>query len=217
MGHYALYGTSTLKPRLTWRYPVSSRSNKKRKGPVGVGRPTGNAVTCVYNGHAVLRSAAPSERESHCEVQDDMSNLVTVKVKSMTMRADSLRVLVDSSASNNFARQQSLSLLDFEGNHVLRSQLEVRLATGAIVKTEKRVIRARFSDKHRVFVEELLVLDLDDKFDMVLAMPWLTRHAQHHADREKRTVVRFGRRGATESDGPVSAADIPNRASKSPS
>ncbi|OWY92396.1 LOW QUALITY PROTEIN: hypothetical protein PHMEG_00038625 [Phytophthora megakarya] len=39
-------------------------SNKKRKGSVGKGCPTGNAVTRVYNGHAVLRTAAPSERES---------------------------------------------------------------------------------------------------------------------------------------------------------
>ncbi|OWZ07258.1 putative membrane protein [Phytophthora megakarya] len=127
-------------------FRVSSRSNKKRKGPVGAGRPTGSAVTHVYNGHV----------------------------------------------------------------------LEVRLATGAIVKTEKRVIRARFSYKHRVFVEELLVLDLDDKFDVVLGMPWLARH-DPTIDWEKRTVVRFGRRGATESDGPVSAADTPNGASEPPS
>ncbi|OWY90409.1 reverse transcriptase [Phytophthora megakarya] len=152
---------------------------------------------------------SPSERESHCKVQDDMPNLVILKVKSMTKRADSLRVLVDSGASNNFVRQQSLPLLDFKEKHGPRSQLEVRLATGAIVKTEKRVIRARFSYKHRVFVEELLVLDLDDKFDMVLGMPWLARH-DPEIDWEKRTVVRFGRRGATESDGPVSAADTPN-------
>ncbi|OWY97235.1 reverse transcriptase [Phytophthora megakarya] len=92
---------------------------------------------------------SPSERESHCKVQDDMPNLVILKVKSMTKRADSLRVLVDSGASNNFVRQQSLPLLDFEEKHVSRSQLEVRLATDAIVKTEKRVIRARFSYKHR--------------------------------------------------------------------
>ncbi|OWY96849.1 LOW QUALITY PROTEIN: hypothetical protein PHMEG_00032776 [Phytophthora megakarya] len=160
-----------LLPRSTWRYWVSSRSNKKRKGPVCVGRPTGYAVTRVYNGHAVLRTAAPSERESHCEVQDDMPNLVILKVKSMLKRAGSLRVLVDSGASNNFVRQQSLPLLDFEEKHVPRSQLEVRLAMGAIVKTEKRVIRAWFSYKHRVFVEALLVLDLDDKFDMLLGMP----------------------------------------------
>ncbi|OWZ04896.1 reverse transcriptase, partial [Phytophthora megakarya] len=134
------------------------------------------ALTRVYNGQAVLRTAALSERESHCKVQDDMPNLVILKVTSMTKRADSLRVLVDSGASNNFVRQQWLPLLDFEEKHVPRSQLEVRLATGAIVKIEKRVIRARFSHKHRVFVEVLLVLDLDDKFDMVLGMPWLARH-----------------------------------------
>ncbi|OWY91130.1 hypothetical protein PHMEG_00040422 [Phytophthora megakarya] len=172
------------------------------------GRPTGSAVTRVYNGHAILRTAAPSERESQCEVQDDIPNLVILKVKSMTKRADSLRVLVDSGASNNFVRRQRLPLMDFDEKHMPRSQLEVRLATGAIVKTEKRAIRARFS--------ELLVLDLDDTFDMVLGMPGLARH-DPTIDWEKRTVVRFRSRGATESDGPVSAADTPNGASKSPS
>ncbi|OWZ22523.1 hypothetical protein PHMEG_0002749 [Phytophthora megakarya] len=77
----------------------------------------------------------------------------------------------------------------------------------------KRVIRARFSYKHRVVVEWLLILDLDDKFHMVLGIPWLARHDPTIAW-EKRTVVRFGRRGATKSDGPVSAADTPNGASK---
>ncbi|OWY97427.1 Retroelement [Phytophthora megakarya] len=180
-GHYARECTAP-----TLRYWVSSRSNKKRKGQLGAGRPTGNAVTRVYNGHAVLRTAAPSERKSHCEVQDDMPNIVILKVKSMMKRADSLRVLVDSGMSNNFVRQQSLPLLDFEEKHMPRSQLEVRPATGAIVKTEKRVIRARFSYKYRVFVEELFVLDLDDKFDMVLGMTWLARH-DPTIDWEKRT------------------------------
>ncbi|OWY94103.1 reverse transcriptase [Phytophthora megakarya] len=51
---------------------------------------------------------------------------------------------------------------------------------------------------------------------MVVDMPWLARH-DPEIDWEKRTVVRFGRRGATESDGPVSAADTPNGASEPPS
>ncbi|OWY96352.1 RNA-dependent DNA polymerase [Phytophthora megakarya] len=63
---------------------------------------------------------------------------------------------------------------------------------------------------------QLLVLDLDDKFDMVLGMPWLARH-DSIIDGENRTVVCFGHRGATESDGPVSAADTPNGASEPPS
>ncbi|OWZ19083.1 reverse transcriptase [Phytophthora megakarya] len=79
-----------------------------------------------------------------------------------------------------------------------------------MVKTEKRVIRDRFSYKHRVFGEELFVLDLDGKFDMP------ERH-DPIIDWEKRTVVRFGRRGERENDGPVSALDIPNGASEPPS
>ncbi|OWY95460.1 hypothetical protein PHMEG_00034530 [Phytophthora megakarya] len=147
-------------------------------------------------GHAWLQrtrgmeTAAPSERESHCKVQDDVDDEKT-GLSSSVGRLGRVGQLV---------RQQRLPLLDFEDNHVPRSQLEVRLAKGAIVKTEKRVIRARFSHKHRVFVEELLVLDLEDKFDMVLGMPGLARH-DPTIDWEKRTVVRFGRRGATEGDG----------------
>ncbi|KAG3058300.1 hypothetical protein PI125_g25253 [Phytophthora idaei] len=85
--------------------------------------------------------------------------------------------------------------------------LEVRVATGATVRAEKRVVRVRFSYKHRVFVENLIVWDLDDKFDLVLGMPWLARH-DPVINWEKRTVVRFGR-NATESDGPVSVAHAP--------
>ncbi|KAG3045092.1 hypothetical protein PI125_g27133 [Phytophthora idaei] len=46
-------------------------------------------------------------------------------------------------ASNNFVRQQSLPKLNFEDVDTPRSVLEVRLATGATVRTEKRVVRVR--------------------------------------------------------------------------
>uniref|UniRef100_H3H5T5 Retrotransposon gag domain-containing protein n=1 Tax=Phytophthora ramorum TaxID=164328 RepID=H3H5T5_PHYRM len=59
------------------------------------------------------------------------------------------------------------------------------------------------------FVDELIVLELDDKFDMVLGMPWLARH-DPVIDWMKRTIVRFGSSSsATESDGPVGAAHAP--------
>ncbi|KAG6591050.1 reverse transcriptase [Phytophthora cinnamomi] len=116
--------------------------------------------------------------------------------------------MVDSGASNNFVRLRSLPSLDFEEAHVPRSLLKVRLATGAIVKTEKRVVNVRFSYKQRVFVEHFIVLDLDDKFDVVMGMPWLARHDPVR-DWKKRTLVRFGRDSGTESDGPVTAAHTP--------
>ncbi|KAG3196965.1 hypothetical protein PC129_g24600 [Phytophthora cactorum] len=187
---------------------IAAINKKKRAEPVGAGSPIGSAVTRVYNGHAALKTAAPSERDSHCKKQDDKPNLVILKIRSK--REDSLRALVDSGASNYFARQQSLPKLNFENVDTPRSVLEVQLATGATVRTEKRVVHVRFLYKHRVFVRSHIVLDLDDKFELVLGMPWLARH-DPVINWEKRTLVRFGR-NATESDGPVSAARAPQSA-----
>ncbi|KAG3080224.1 hypothetical protein PI125_g20497 [Phytophthora idaei] len=122
----------------------------------------------------------PSESATHIartdcpHLSDPDPNLVILKIRSK--REGSLRALVDSGASNNFVRQQSLPKLNFEEVYTPRGVLEVRLATGATMRTEKRVVRVRSSYKHRVFVENLIVLDLDDKFDLVLGMPWLARH-----------------------------------------
>ncbi|KAK1943757.1 hypothetical protein P3T76_005153 [Phytophthora citrophthora] len=156
-----------------------------------------------------MQTAAPSEKVSRCDMQDDKPNLVILNV--MSKRVNSLRALVDSGASNNFVRQESLRSLDFEEADTPRGVLEVRLATGATVRTEKRVVRVRFSYKRRTFVEDLIVLDLDDKFDLVLGMPWLARH-DPVINWEKRTLVRFNNTRATESDGPVSATHAPDGA-----
>ncbi|GMF41661.1 unnamed protein product [Phytophthora fragariaefolia] len=48
--------------------------------------------------------------------------------------------LVDCGASNNFVRLQSLARLDFEEVELPRSLLEVRLATGVVVRTEKKFV-----------------------------------------------------------------------------
>ncbi|GMF62259.1 unnamed protein product [Phytophthora fragariaefolia] len=119
-------------------------------------------VERVDIGHAVLKPAAPSESHSHYKKQDVKPNLVIMKVNSKRER--SLRALVDCGASNNFVRLQSLARLDFEEVELPRSLLEVMLATGVVVRTEKRVVRVRFSYEEKKFVDELIVLDLDDKF-----------------------------------------------------
>ncbi|GMF23140.1 unnamed protein product [Phytophthora fragariaefolia] len=130
-------------------------------------------------------------------------------------RERSLRALVDCGALNNFVRLQSLARRDFEEVKLPRSLLEVRLATGDVVRTEKRIVCARFLYEEKKFVDELIVLDLDDKFDMVLGMPWLARH-DPVIDWAKRTIVRFRSSGATESDGPVGAAQAPRGACDPP-
>ncbi|GMF61346.1 unnamed protein product [Phytophthora fragariaefolia] len=145
---------------------------------------------------------------------DGKLNLVILKFNSKRER--SLRALVDCGASNNFVRLHGLARLGFEEIKLPRSLLEVRLPTGVVVRTEKRVVRARFSYEEKKFVDELIVLDLDDIFDMVLGMPWLARH-DPVVDWAKRNIVRFRSSGATESDGPVGAAHAPRGACDPPS
>ncbi|KAG6612922.1 reverse transcriptase [Phytophthora cinnamomi] len=94
-----------------------------------------------------------------------------------------------------------MSRLDFEEVDTPRSLLRYDWQQ-VPSKTEKRVVNVRFSYKQRVFVEHFIVLDLDDKFDVVMGMPWLARH-DPVIDWKKRTLVRFGRDSGTESDGPV--------------
>ncbi|GMG17748.1 unnamed protein product [Phytophthora fragariaefolia] len=106
-------------------------------------------------------------------------------------------------------------MLDFEEVELPRSLLEVRLETGVLIRTKKRVVRARFSYEEKKFVGEHILLDLDDKFDMVLGMPWLARH-DLVIDWAKRTIVRIRNSGATESDGPVGAAHTPRGACDPP-
>ncbi|GMF24346.1 unnamed protein product [Phytophthora fragariaefolia] len=166
-------------------------------------------ATRIDIGHAVSKTGASSESHAHCKKKDDKPNLVIRKVNSKRERSH--RALVDCGASNNFVRLQSLARLDFEEVEIPRSLLEVRLATGVVVRTEKRVVRARFSYEEKKFVDELIVLDLDDKFVMVLGKPWLARH-DPVIDWAKRTIVRFRSSGATESDGPVGAAHAPRGA-----
>ncbi|KAG2961011.1 hypothetical protein PC119_g26240 [Phytophthora cactorum] len=155
-GHYARECTAVVHKAGGRRGDAGHRrdQSKNRAEPVG---PTGSAVTRVYNGHATLKTAVPSERASHSKKKGDKPNVVILK--------------------------QSLPKLNFEDVDTPRSVLEVRLATSATVRTEKRV------------------------FDLVLGMPWLARY-DPVVNWEKRTVVRFGR-NATESDGPVSVAHAP--------
>ncbi|GMF47471.1 unnamed protein product [Phytophthora fragariaefolia] len=187
----------------------------KLRQPAGAGHPAGDAVERVDIGHAVSKTATPSERHSHCKKKDDKPNLVILKVNSKRERSLLFQTLVDCGASNNFVRLQSLARFDFEEVELPRSLLDVRLATGVVVRTEKRARTTRFSYEETKFVDELIVLDFDDKFDMVLGVPWLARH-HPVIDWAKRTIVRIRSSGAIESDGPVGAAHAPRGACNPP-
>ncbi|GMF33642.1 unnamed protein product [Phytophthora fragariaefolia] len=108
------------------------------------------------------------------------SNLVVVTA-SVKGYPESMTVLIDSGASFNFAMKGSVA----RNNALYASALEasksntnvsVRFATGSIVSTRKVTIpvSVKFDDFNSV--EPFIVLDMDDRYDLILGMPWLAKH-----------------------------------------
>ena len=52
----------------------------------------------------------------------------------------------------------------------------MRLATGASVAVMKRVVGITYALKGVQYNDELIILDLDDKFGVILGLPWLRRY-----------------------------------------
>jgi hypothetical protein len=54
--------------------------------------------------------------------------------------------------------------------------VSVRLATGSIVSTRKVLLplTVKFDDFNSV--DPFIVLDMDDRYDLILGMPWLVKH-----------------------------------------
>lgn len=90
----------------------------------------------------------------------------------------SLRALLDSGASSNFLRKATLdeTYIKFIEREIPPTKVKVRLATGKIVSTRKRVVRLAYTLEGLQLDDDFIVLDLDNKFDVILGMPWLKRH-----------------------------------------
>ena len=90
----------------------------------------------------------------------------------------SLRALVDCGASNNFVRRQSLK--DRRLKHIERdvplTRMTVRLATGASVTVRKRVVGIQYTMEDKQYDDDFIVLDLDEKCDVILGIPWLREY-----------------------------------------
>ncbi|KAF1316914.1 reverse transcriptase, partial [Globisporangium splendens] len=89
-----------------------------------------------------------------------------------------LRALLDTGASSNFVRShvaRELAKVISEESHSSDSKITVRLATGATVTTTKYVTRLRVTHDGCQTEGDFIWLDLDDKFDVILGMPWLKK------------------------------------------
>ncbi|KAF1327939.1 Gag protein, partial [Globisporangium splendens] len=91
--------------------------------------------------------------------------------------ATPLRALVDTGASNNFVRNEVIvrhGVFVPDANE--EKTMIVRLANGSTVKMPKRVVRLAIKCEDFRGEGEFILLDLDDKFDLILGMPWLKRY-----------------------------------------
>ena len=89
-----------------------------------------------------------------------------------------LRALLDTGASNNFIRSKSLegSSIDLPSSESNTSELLVRLADGSQLSVPKSSVSLQYSFKNLKGVSDFLLLDLDDRFDIILGLPWCKRH-----------------------------------------
>ena len=54
--------------------------------------------------------------------------------------------------------------------------MSVRLATGSIVSTQKVILPLAVKFDEFESIEPFIVLDMDDRYDLILGMPWLVKH-----------------------------------------
>ncbi|KAF1332749.1 reverse transcriptase, partial [Globisporangium splendens] len=104
------------------------------------------------------------------------SSLIVLKVH-VDGIATPLRALVDTGASNNFVRNEvivrhKVPMPDANEDKAM----VIRLANGSTVKMPKRVVRLAMECEDFRGEDEFILLDLDDKFDLILGMPWLKRY-----------------------------------------
>ena len=52
----------------------------------------------------------------------------------------------------------------------------MRLATGVSIKEKMRVVGTHYTLEREQYDDNFIVLDLDDKFDVILWLPWLRRY-----------------------------------------
>ncbi|KAF1315245.1 reverse transcriptase, partial [Globisporangium splendens] len=122
----------------------------------------------VHQAHAVSTVSEKSVSQT--------SSLIVHKVH-VDGSATPLRALVDTGASNNFVRNEVIirhGVFVPDANE--EKTMIVRLANGSTVKMPKCVVRLAIKCEDFRGEDEFILLDLDDKFDIILGMPWLKRY-----------------------------------------
>ena len=111
------------------------------------------------------------------------SVLLSPKLITFELRVEGItkpfRALVDTGASNNFVRSQTLleHSLAPTPSGLTTPLLVVRLANGTTIQVPKQTISLCLSFNGFKGEDTFIILGLDERFDIILGMPWLTRHS----------------------------------------
>jgi hypothetical protein len=89
-----------------------------------------------------------------------------------------LRALLDTGASNNFIRSKCLqgTSIEVPSSESTPSDLIIRLADGTQLTVPKSSIMLHYSLEELQGQDDFILLDLDDRFDIILGLPWCQRH-----------------------------------------
>ena len=138
------------------------------------GAPSDPATSSEFAG--LLTKVAPNTQSLCVAASGNEVSLITLKLE--VTRNMSLQALVDCGASNNFVRRQSLdnSELKYIERGIPPTRIKVHPATGASVTVMKRVVDITYTLKGVQYDDDFIILDLDDKFDVILGLPWLRRY-----------------------------------------
>ena len=117
---------------------------------------------------------APDSQSLCVSALGDEVPLITLNIE-VTKDFLSLRALVECGASNHFVRRLSLEdrRLEFVERDITPTWMKVRFATGASITVMKLVQRFHYTLEDSNYDNDFIVLDLDDKSDVILGVPWL--------------------------------------------
>ncbi|POM75227.1 LOW QUALITY PROTEIN: Hypothetical protein PHPALM_7699 [Phytophthora palmivora] len=145
--------------------------------PVGAGRPTGEDLSPHgRSADGARHGGLAPESLGTLETSKSSGGLLVVHA-SVRGYGDPFRILIDSGASTNFARRQTVArngdkYADALRESERRGQVSVRLADGTVINVPE--VRMDLAVKLEVFdsTKSFLVLDMD-KYDLILGTPWL--------------------------------------------
>ena len=120
-----------------------------------------------------MTKVAPNTQSLCVAASGNEVSLITLKLE--VTQGMSLRALVDCGASNNFVRRQSLDKreLEYVEREIPPTRMTMRLATGASVTVMKRLVGITYTLKGVQYDDDFIILDLNDKFDVILGLPSL--------------------------------------------